>query len=384
MIKQIVAAIALAVAALLTAGQDAHAQTQVQVVKLGFASPLTGGQAHLGKDNENGARLAVEELNASSFVVAGQRVRFELIPEDDAGDPRTGTQVAQRLVDAGVVAVVGHMNSGVAIPAAKIYNDAHVALLSSASNPAYTKLGYRSAFRLTATDASQGPAIATYAANSLHAKRVAVIDDATAFGQGLADEFSRSARSLGIDVISRDVTSDKAVDFRPILTKLKADRPDVVMFGGMDATAGPLARQSRSLGIRFPLLGGDGMCTPTMIELAGTAADNVVCSSVGAPLDNMPRGAAFAKAYQARFHEPVRFLAPFFYDGVYLVADAIRRSNSINRDQVIEALRLANYVGVTGHFSYTPSGDITDPVVTLYAYKNGAFVPLQVLHTKAD
>lgn len=375
----------LVTSALLLLASNVIAQTPADVtVKLGFASPLTGGQAHLGKDNENGARLAIDEINASRLMVAGRRVHLELVSEDDAGDPRTGTQVAQRLVDSGVVAVVGHMNSGVAIPAAKVYDDAHVLLLSTASNPAYTKLGYRSAYRLTATDASQGPALARYAGAPLNAKRVAIVDDSTAFGQGLADEFAKQARALGIEVLSRDATSDKSVDFRAVLTKIKSERPDAIMFGGMDATAGPLARQARTLGLKVTLLGGDGMCTPTMLELAGAAAETVVCSSVGAPLNDMPRGPAFARAYQARFGTPVRFLAPFFYDGVYLIADAMRRSNSISRDKILAAMQSANFDGVTGHFSYTAQGDIIDPVVTLYAYKAGQFAPVKVVHTNHD
>jgi branched-chain amino acid transport system substrate-binding protein len=377
--------IAIATLGLANAQTGAYAQATSEVtVKIGFASPLTGGQAHLGKDNENGARMAVDEINASNFMVGGRRVRLELVSEDDAGDPRTGTQVAQRLVDSGVVAVVGHMNSGVAIPAAKIYNDAHVLLLSTASNPAYTKLGYRSAYRLTATDASQGPVLAQYAANTLKAKRVAVVDDATAFGQGLADEFARTANTAGIQVLSRDATTDKAVDFRAILTKIKSETPDAVMFGGMDATAGPLARQARTLGMKIPLLGGDGMCTPTMIQLASTAADSVICTSVGAPLPDMPRGPAFSRNYRTRFGTPVRFLAPFFYDGVYLVADAMRRANSTDHEKVLAAMQTASYNGVTGHFAYTPQGDITDPVVTVYAYKAGQFAPVKVVHLGKD
>ncbi|WP_321813183.1 MULTISPECIES: branched-chain amino acid ABC transporter substrate-binding protein [unclassified Paraburkholderia] len=383
LLKPTISAIALLATAIATETLPLAAKAETSkdvVVKVGFASPLTGAQAHLGKDNENGAQLAVDEINATGLVVNGRRVRLELISEDDAADPRTGTQVAQKLVDDGVVAVVGHMNSGVAIPAARIYNEAHIALLSTASNPSYTRLGYRSAFRLTATDANQGPALATYAHDVLKAKRVAVIDDATAFGLGLADEFSKAATRAGIGVISRDATSDKSVDFRAILTKIKAEKPDAIMFGGMDATGGPLVRQAAALGIAIPVLGGDGICTQTMIDLTKQAAQNVICTSVGAPLPSMPRGPMFSVVYEARFHAPVRFLAPFFYDGIYIVANAMRRAQSFNAPQVLAAIQSTNQDGVTGHFSYTAQGDITDPVVTVYTEHSGRFVPATVLH----
>ncbi|CAM2157937.1 branched-chain amino acid transport system substrate-binding protein [Paraburkholderia tropica] len=382
-LKQIISTSALLITAIATGALPCAVKAESTgdvVVKIGFASPLTGAQAHLGKDNQNGAQLAVDEINAAGLIVNGHRVQLQLISEDDAADPRTGTQVAQKLVDDGVVAIVGHMNSGVAIPAARIYNDAHIALLSTASNPGYTRLGYRSAFRLTATDANQGPALATYAHDVLKAKRIAVIDDATAFGLGLADEFSKAASAKNIQIISRDATSDKSVDFRAILTKIKAQKPDAIMFGGMDATGGPLARQASELGMTIPLLGGDGICTPTMIDLAKQAAQRVVCTSVGAPLASMPRGTAFAHSYESRFHTPVRFLAPFFYDGVYIVASAMRRAKSTSAPQVLEAIQNTNYDGVTGHFAYTANGDITDPVITVYTEKDGQFAPATVMH----
>ncbi|MGF6482978.1 ABC-type branched-subunit amino acid transport system substrate-binding protein [Paraburkholderia sp. JPY419] len=199
-------------------------------------------------------------------------------PQDDAADPRQGTQLAQKLVDDGVVAVVGHQNSGVSIPASKIYNDAGVAMISpSATNPVLTLQGYKVTYRLVGTDAQQGPALARYAASHLKVKTVAVVDDATACGHGLADQFEKTAKSLGITVVARDVRTDKATDFRAILTKIKGERPDIIMYGGMDATAGPLAKQSRQLALQSKLLFGDGACTTDLNKLAGDATDSVAC-----------------------------------------------------------------------------------------------------------
>jgi branched-chain amino acid transport system substrate-binding protein len=241
----------------LALASPAHADETVQI---GHVGPLTGPIAHLGKDSENGARLAVEEINSKGLVIDGKRVSLQLDPQDDAGDPRAATQVAQKLVDDKVVGVVGHLNSGTSIPASRIYKDAGIVEISqAATNPAYTQQGFKTTYRVVATDAQQGPALAQYAAGTLHAKTVAVVDDSTAYGQGLADEFEKSAETRGLTIVSRDATNDKAVDFRAIVTKIKGENPDVVMYGGMDATGGPFAKQAKGLGLRAKILGGRGM-----------------------------------------------------------------------------------------------------------------------------
>ncbi|HBO81762.1 MAG TPA: branched chain amino acid ABC transporter substrate-binding protein, partial [Cupriavidus sp.] len=273
------------------------------IVKIGHAAPLTGGIAHLGKDNENGARLAVEEVNKDGLTINGKKIKLELVGEDDAADPKTGTAVAQKLVDAKVVAVVGHLNSGVSIPASKIYSDAGIVQISpSSTNPDYTKQGFKTTYRVVATDAQQGPALANYAAKTLHAKTVAIVDDATAYGKGLADEFEKTSKADGVNVVAREATNDKATDFKAILTKIKGKKPDVIMYGGMDATGGPFAKQAKELGITAKIVGGDGVCTDKVAELAGDAVDNLICSEAGLALSKMEKGADFEKRYQARFN----------------------------------------------------------------------------------
>ncbi|WP_080365447.1 branched-chain amino acid ABC transporter substrate-binding protein, partial [Burkholderia pseudomallei] len=248
----------ISAAAMLLAAAATNAAAD-QVVKIGHVAPLTGGIAHLGKDNENGARLAVEEINAKGLTIGGQKVTLQLDAQDDAADPRTATQVAQKLVDDKVVAVVGHLNSGTSIPASKIYSDAGIVQISpSATNPAYTQQGFKTTYRVVATDAQQGPALANYA-RSKGVKSVAVVDDSTAYGQGLANEFEKKAKALGLKVVSHDATNDKAVDFRAILTKIKGENPDAVMYGGMDATGGPFAKQAKQLGLRAKIFAGDGV-----------------------------------------------------------------------------------------------------------------------------
>ena len=350
------------------------------VVRIGHAAPLTGGIAHLGKDNENGARLAVEEINAQGLTIDGHRIQLELDAQDDAADPKTGTQVAQKLVDDHVVGVVGHLNSGVSIPASKIYSDAGIVQISpSSTNPAYTQQGFKTTYRVVATDAQQGPALANYATGALHAKRVAVVDDATAYGKGLADEFAKTVEASGAKVVAREATTDKATDFRAILTRIKSVQPDVIMYGGMDATGGPFTKQAAALGIRAKILGGDGVCTDKVGELAGTAVQNLVCSEAGLALSKMDRGADFEKKYEDRFHTPVQIYAPFTYDAVYVIVDAMKRANSIDAPKVLAAMPSTDYNGVTGHIAFDDKGDLKEGAITLYDFKDGKKAVLDVV-----
>jgi branched-chain amino acid transport system substrate-binding protein len=351
-----------------------------QVVKIGHVGPLTGGSAHLGKDNENGARLAVEEINAKGLTINGQKVTLALDAQDDDADPRQATQVAQKLVDDKVVAVIGHLNSGASIPASKIYSDAGIVQISpSSTNPAYTLQGFKTTYRVVATDAQQGPALANYAAKGMNVKTVAVVDDSTAYGQGLANEFEKTAKSLGLKVVSHDATSDKAVDFRAILTKIKGENPDAIMYGGMDATGGPFARQAKQLGLRAKVLSGDGVCVDTLPQLAGAAADNVVCSQAGMALEKMPGGAAFQAKYVKRFGHGIEFDAPFTYDAVYIVVDAMKRANSTEPSKVLAAMPSTSYNGVIGTTTFDSHGDLQHGVISLYDFKAGKKTLLDVV-----
>ena len=355
-----------------------------EVVKIGHVAPLTGANAHLGKDTENGARLAVEEINAKGLVIAGQKVTLELDGQDDASDPRQGTQIAQKLVDDKVVAVVGHMNSGTTIPASKIYSDAGIVEVSpSATNPTYTQQGFKTTYRVVATDAQQGPALADYASKTLKAKSVAIVDDATAYGQGLANEFEKQAKLNGMKVLSHDATNDKAVDFRAILTKVKGEHPDIIMYGGMDATGGPFAKQAKQLAIDAKVLGGDGLCADSLSELAGDATGNVVCSIAGMPLEKMPTGPAFEKRYEDRFHQHVQLNAPFAYDAVYVIVDAMKRADSTDAAKILAAMPATDFQGVLGETQFDAHGDLKQGAISLYDYVGGKQTLLDVVKMKA-
>ena len=350
-------------------GASAWADT---VVKIGHVAPLTGGTAHQGKDNENGARLAIEEINAKGLVIGGRKITLQLDAQDDAGDPRQATQVAQKLVDDKVVAVVGHETSGTSIPASKIYSDAGIVQISpSATNPKYTQQGFKTTYRVVATDAQQGPALANYAAKSMGVKKVAIVDDSTAYGQGLAQEFEAAAKAAGIEVVSHDATNDKAVDFRAILTKVKGENPDAIMIGAMDSTGGPFAKQARQLGLRAKILSGDGVCTADIAGLAGPAADNIICSQAGIGLDQMPDGAAFAARYKQRYGQDVVLYSPYTYDAVHIVVDAMKRANSVEPAKILAAMPATDYKGVIGETQFDAKGDLKHGVISIYGYQNG-------------
>lgn len=355
------------------AAKAAAAAPAEQVVKIGHVAPLTGPIAHLGKDNENGARMAVDEINAAGGIKLGDKViKLELVAEDDKADPKEGTLVAQKLVDAGVVAVVGHLNSGTSIPASKIYADANVTQISpSATNPKYTEQGFKTTFRVVANDNQQGAVLANYAATEMKAKTIAIVDDRTAYGQGLADVVEKVAKEKGLKVVAREFATDKTTDFNAILTKIRAAKPDVVMYGGMDATAGPMAKQMKQLGIKAQLLAGDGVCTPEFIKLAGDAAGILTCSMAGEAVEKLAKGEEFKQKYKAKFGTDVQVYAPYSYDAVYVIAEAIKRAGSADRAAITAAMPATNYNGITGTIQFDEKGDIKNGAISLFRVKDG-------------
>ena len=344
----------------------------VETIKIGQVSPLTGPISHLGKDVEFGAKLAIEDLNAAGVEIGGKKVRFELVSEDDQGDPKIGTQVAQRLIDAGVVGVVGHLNSGTTIPASRIYADAGIPQISpSATNPDYTRQGYKTTFRMIANDVQQGTALGQFAIDTLKAKTVAVVDDRTAYGQGLADEFAKAVTAKGGTVVKREFTTNTATDFNAILTAIKGAQPDVVFYGGMDAQAGPMAKQMKRLGIKARLMGGDSMQTPEFIKLAGDAAESLYASACGLPRDKMPGFAAFNTKFQSKFNTEIQVFSPYEYDAVHVLVEAMKRAGSSDPKQYLSEVGKTDYTGVTGKVSFDANGDINNGAVTVYQVKNG-------------
>ncbi len=352
------------------------------VVKIGQVSPLTGPQAHLGKDNDNGARPAVEEMNAKGVTIGGAKVRFDLVSEDDQADPKTGTIVAQKLVDMKVAGVIGHLNSGTTIPASKIYNDAGIPQVSpSATNPKYTQQGYKGAFRVMANDIQQGKVLGEYAVKN-GAKRIAIIDDRTAYGQGLADEFEKAAKAAGASVVGREYTTDKATDFRAILTSIKGRNPDLVFYGGMDAQAGPMVAQMKALAVKARFLAGDGAQSPEFIKLAGPAADGVIASSPGLPLDKMPGGKGFTDRFTAKYGQ-IQIYAPYAYDAAMTLMEAMIRADSTEPAKYLPVLAKTSRQGVTGPIAFDDKGDLRNGPITLYVVKGGRWDALETVGGEA-
>lgn len=360
---------------------DATAST---VVKIGHVGPTSGPIAHLGKDNENGARLAIEELNAAGVTIDGKKVTLELMAEDDAADPKQGTSVAQKLVDAKVVGVVGHLNSGTTIPASRLYSDAGIPQISpSTTHPKYTRQGFKTAFRLVADDARLGATLGKYTVGTLKGKAIAVIDDRTAYGQGVADEFSKAVLAAGAKVVAKEFTTDKATDFNAILTTIKGKKPDVVFFGGMDAVAGPMLKQMKSLGMTARFVGGDGICTTELTSLAGDAIadEQVVCAEAGGVEGEGRVGLdAFKARYKARFGTDIQVYAPYVYDAVRVMVGAMVKARSADPAKYLPVLAATkDFKGVTGPISFDAKGDIQNGALTLKTVRAGRLETLAVI-----
>ena len=351
-----------------------------QVVKIGHVAPMSGSQAHYGKDNENGVRMAIEDLNAQNIVINGKKIKFEIVAEDDAADPKQGTAAAQKLCDSKVAGVVGHLNSGTTIPAAKVYNDCGIPhITGAATNPNLTKPGYKTTYRVIANDLALGAGLALHAADTLKLKKVAVIDDRTAYGQGVADVFKKVALQKGMQVVDEQFTTDKATDFMAILTAIKGKNPDAIFFGGMDAQSAPMLRQMEQLGLaNVKYFGGDGICTAELAKLAAGAKTlgNVVCAEGGSSLAKMPGGEAWKKRYDAKYPAQFQIYSPYTYDATFVLVDAMKRAKSTDPKVYTPELIKSNFKGVTTTIAFEPNGELKNPSITLYAYKDGKKVPV--------
>ncbi len=373
-----ISAIAAAIALIGCGQQSSSGGGAGAEVKIGHVGPLTGGIAHLGKDNENGARLSVEEANAAKIKIDGKDVKFTLVAEDDQADPKVGTTVAQKLVDAKVVGVVGHLNSGTSIPASPIYNQAGIPVISgSATNPKLTEQGFKTQFRVVGRDDQQGPAIASYLATNNKPSTVAVIDDATAYGEGIANEVEKTLKAAKINVLPREKGTDKTTDWKAILTKLRGRNPDAVFYGGMDATGGPLLKQGRELGIKAVFSFGDGACTDKMKELAGDAAEGLLCSQAGIPVEAADK--KFLDAYKKKFNADPILYSPFTYDAANMLIQAMQKANSSDPKKYLPVLQKLDFKGATGKIAFDDKGDRKDAEMTIFTMKGGKLTPVAVI-----
>nr|WP_111935987.1 branched-chain amino acid ABC transporter substrate-binding protein [Paraburkholderia bryophila] len=378
--KQI--ALAATAAALGLSGATALAQ-QAQDVKIGFAAPLTGGQAHYGADFRSGVTLAIEDFNATKPVIGGKPVHFVLDAADDQADPRTGTTVAQKLVDDGVAAVIGHFNSGTSIPAAPIYAKAGIPELATATAPAYTAQGLATTFRLVTSDSQQGGVLGEYVVKDLKFRRFAIVDDRTAYGQGVAEEFAKAVKAAGGTIVAQEFTNDKAVDFRAILTHIKQSDADAIFYGGADTQAAPFLKQMRTLAVKGTLIGPDMIHSDELLKIAGPAAEGALASSGGSPLDKMPGGKSYVERYKKRFGNEVELYSPYAYDGTMAVLNAMKNADSVDPHKYLPVLKATQMKGVTtNELAYDDRGDLKYGGVTVYKVTNGKWTALQTVGTK--
>lgn len=364
-------------------GQAQAADTTV--VKLGFAAPLTGPQSHYGEDMKNGLTLALEEANKQNIQLDGKTAKFELVSRDDQADPRTAVQVAQQIVDEGVDGILGHFNSGTTIPASRVYNDAGLPQIAMATSPEYTDQGYNNTFRMMTSDTQQGAAVGEFMVKDLGAKTVALIDDRTAYGQGLADQVAKAVEAAGGKVIAREYTTDKANDFTSILTNIKAKEPAAIFFGGLDAQSGPMRRQMATLGIKAPLVSGEMTRSDTFLKLAGDAANGTFASLAGVPLKQMAAGEKFEADYKARFKVNPGVYAPYAYDGAWNMITAMKEAGSAKPKAYLPKLAALTRTGATSqNIAYDNKGDLKEISVTVYEVKNGKWEMVKTMISKAN
>ena len=368
--------------ATVVAGMGTAVMAQEQVIKIGHIGPVSGPQAHFGKDDENGVRMAIEDINAKKLEIGGKKVKFVLVAEDDVADPKQGTAASQKLCDDKVAGAVAFVNSGVAIPSSKVFQDCGIPMITgAATNPDLTKPGWNTTYRVIANDNALGAALATYAAKNLKLKNVAVIDDRTAYGQGLASVFKKDAEKQGIKIVANEFTNDKATDFMAILTSIKAKKPDAIFYGGMYGQAGPMLRQMAQLGMNdVKMFGGDGICVTELAKVAAGAKplENVVCADGGASLAKMPGGTEWKKRYDAKYPGQFQVYSPYFYDATMLLADAMKRANSWDPKVYIPFLQKSDFAGVTSKIAFEKNGEMKNPSYTLSRYVNGAKTPIDL------
>ncbi|UBV44635.1 branched-chain amino acid ABC transporter substrate-binding protein (plasmid) [Deinococcus taeanensis] len=338
---------------------SAHAQTTLKVATV---SPLSGAQSDMGLQLRNGAQLALNEAKAQ-FKKLG--FDLQLVAYDDQADPTTGTAAARKIVsDKSVLAVVGTLNSGVAIPVSSVLAASHVAMVSPLNTAnEVTDRGLKNVNRIVARVDAQGPAAATFMMKAFKVKTVYVLNDKTTFGEGLADEVERALKAAGVQVLANEGTEEKS-DFSSIIAKIKLQRPDAIYFGGMYSQAGVFARQLREAGILTPIVGGDGFDSTELRTIAGPGAERIYFTTIAAPPESLAAAKTLAAQYQKAFGRPLQGFGLFSYDATKValqgILSAIRNQGNTRptREQVEQAIRKGTVTGlISGTVSFNSLGD---------------------------
>ncbi len=368
-------------AASTAAFQSAAMAADEVTVTVGVAAPLSGNNAAYGKDLLNGVQLAVDSANGKKLTIGGKSAHFVVLAQDDQADPKTAVEVAQLLADKKVAVVIGHENSGTTLPASRIYANAGIPMITpSATNPTITSQGFSNVFSTIATDAQNAGNAGKYAVEVTKAKRIAVLDDRTAFGQGEADEFVKAVKAANGNVVDREFTTDKAVEFSAQLTHIKSTNADLVFVATLNPQAAMIVKRMKQLGIAAQFVGGGGVMEPTFLSLAGGSAEGAMAWEYGEPIASLPGGAAFQSNYEKTFHTPMLTYAPFAYDATWAAIHAMQAANSPDPTQYLAKLHSQAVDGITGPIAFSDTGALKDPSSTLYEVKNGKWTPITTKH----
>ncbi len=350
--------------------------TRTVDVKIGLVAPMSGPLAQYGKDMAQGAQVAMDELNAESFRINGKRANFILVTEDDKGDKEAGKAAAKRLVDAGVMGVFGHFNSGVSIEAAPIYSAANLPQISVSTNPKYTNLGLKTTFRITANDIYQGAAIGQLISDKLKAKTVFIVDDKTMFGAGLADEVIKKLDSASIKP-QRESVTQKEADFPALIAKIKESNAEVVFFGGDEGVGLPLLKTLREAGSNALFVAGDAMCDASFIKAMdavskGAADQNFYCTIAGVPPSWLAGGISFTQLYTTKYNSAPGTYSTLAYTGVHVFSQAMQEAKSTDPKVYLPVLAKGSFDGkIQGMIEFDAKGDVKDGTVVIYEAVKG-------------
>ncbi len=352
---------------------EAESPAEVTKVRIGYAAPLTGDNALWGEGMKRAAELAIKEANESQEVKdAG--FEFELVPNDDQGDPKQAVNVANAIVaDQGIVGVIGHFNSGCSIPASTVYNEGGMPMISVSSNPQLTAQGYENVFRIVAKDDAQGAFAGELVYDKLGFKNVALIDDSTAYGQGLATEFEAVFTGKGGKIILKEKVQPKDVDFSALVTKLKSAKPEAVYYAGALNEGALLSKQMKEAGLKVPVIGGDMIYTADYVKLAGAGnAEGDVATALGLPLDQLPKGVEFKEKYAAEYDGAApEAYDVYAYDQARIFVAAVLKAGKADRAAVTAAIASGTFEGATGAVAFDENGDNKEQAISSYKVEAG-------------
>ena len=351
------------------------------VIKIATQSPLSGGNATLGEAIKLGAQLALDEQK-DKFKDLG--FELQLVPYDDQADPKKGVANAQLIgSDKDVLAVVGHLNSGVAIPSSEVYEKYSISMVSPANTAVdITERGLKTVNRIVARDDSQGPAGADYAVNTVGAKKIFIVQDKTAYGTGLAEAFKQGAEEAGAEILGFEGITVGEKDFNGVLNQILSKKPDLVYFGGLYAEGGLLIKQAREKGIDIPFMGGDGLDASTIVEIAGDSIKNTFITSVAGDSTKTEASQMFMENYKAEFNKTPESYSVYGYDSMGVVLNGLEEAIKANddqlptREQVTEAIRaIKDYQGALTKVSFDEKGDNEFAKVFIYEFTEAKYPP---------